>query len=95
MILDAAKDKADAPYYLIYDVDNDCLLQGAVSFADDEKGEYRIVVGRDGKGGWIEEKRTANIKLIDARLPTNYQLIKRISPLTIEQVSQHFYTVGS
>ena len=94
MKLEASAENKDAAFYIIYDIDNDCVLQGAIPTADDEKGEYEKATGRDKKtGNWIIKKMTGNIKLIDSRLPQNYELIKRISPLTIDHVSKHFYTI--
>ncbi len=67
----------DSPYYFVYDIDNDCVIDTATS-ADDETGEYSyLITDIDNNNNPIEEKATANIKLIDIRLEKNRELCER------------------
>ena len=83
-IADATEDNGD---HIIYDIDHDIMIEAAILWADEEAGEYcrwaadvspgEVKFKSDENGKHYKEIITANIKIIDMRLPENSELCDR------------------
>lgn len=73
--------------HIIYDIDHDSIIEAAILWADEEAGEYcrwaadispgEVRFKPDENGRDYKEIITANIKIIDMRLPENSELCDR------------------